>query len=341
MLAFLGGRILPRSQATNVLTIVGFTALGVLGTLGPIALLRDLLLAGLRPFLRRRPTENDDEGAVSRRALLQRLTGQAAWGAAGLTLVGGGVQAARGPEVVRVNVALPELPEALVGYRIAQLSDLHVGPVLDRAWLAEVVATTMALEPDGIAVTGDLVDGRVDQIGPLLEPLRDLTAPDGTWFVTGNHEYYWDAPAWIEAVRGLGLTVLANEHVVVERDGHRMVIAGVHDHRAESVLPGHRSDPGAALKGAPEAAVRILLAHQPRSLHAARDLPYDLQLSGHTHGGQFFPWNLILHLLQPAVRGLNRFGALQVYVNKGTGWWGPPLRSPARSEITLLTLVRA
>jgi predicted MPP superfamily phosphohydrolase len=128
---------------------------------------------------------------------------------------------------------------------------------------------------------------------------------------------------------------------VIERDGARLIVAGVHDHRASSMEATHTSDPAAALTGAPPAAVRILLAHQPKTLNAARDLPYDLQLSGHTHGGQFFPANILIHLFQPVVAGLHRFGGLQVYVNRGTGWWGPPMRSPARGEVTLLRLTRA
>ncbi len=343
LLSFVAGRVVERSQVTNLINVVGFTGLGILGTLAPFVLVRDLLLAPgwLRRRLRRGRNEAEADDALSRRAFLTRMSGRAIAGVSAATVAGGFVQAARGPEVVEVSVPIRDLPAALEGYRIAQVSDLHVGPVLDRAWLAEVVAMVNALEPQLIAVTGDLVDGHVAEIAPLLEPLRDLRAEDGTYFVTGNHEYYWNAPAWIGAVEALGLRVLGNAHTLVERDGARLLVAGVHDHAAKRILPAHASDPAAALEGAPPADLRLLLAHQPRSLHAAREHPFDLMLSGHTHGGQFFPWNLLLHLIQPAVAGLHRFGDLQVYVNRGTGWWGPPMRSPARSEVTLLRLTRA
>ena len=278
---------------------------------------------------------------LSRRQFLTRSSGRVVVGATGAAVTAGVVQAARGPEVIEVDVPIEALPPALEGYRIAQVSDLHVGPVLDQAWLTEVVALVQGVKPDLVAVTGDLVDGRVAELLPLLAPLRDLDARDGAYFVTGNHEYYWDGPAWAEAEASLGLTVLGNAHRLVERDGARLLVAGVHDYRAASIEPTHACDPAAALAGAPTADVRLLLAHQPKTLHAAWDLPYDLMLSGHTHGGQLFPWNLLLHLVQPVVAGLHRFGSMQVYVNRGTGWWGPPMRSPARSEVTLLRLVKA
>jgi len=298
------GRALERSQLTNIQNIVGFTGMGVLLTLLPFVLARDLLLLVARPFSGPRSSERGIGGVLSRRAVL---------GAAGGTLALGLTQAGRGPVIIEIDVPIDGLPAALHGYRIAQVSDLHIGPVLGESWLQEIVGLVNGLSPDLIAVTGDLVDGRVEEIQPLLAPLRDLRASDGRYFVTGNHEYYWDAPRWIEALGGLGLTVLKNEHRVIERAGARVIVAGVHDHKASSIEPTHTSDPAAALAGAP----------------------------GHTHGGQFFPANLLVHLFQPVVAGLHRFDRLQVYVNRGTGWWGPPIRSPARGEITLLRLTPA
>jgi predicted MPP superfamily phosphohydrolase len=204
-----------------------------------------------------------------------------------------------------------------------------------------VVERTLALRAELVVVTGDLVDGRVGELGPALAPLARLAAPLGVFVVTGNHEYYWDAPAWVLEYERLGLAVLCDEHRVLRRGAATMVLAGVPDLQAAEFVPEHRSDPAAALLGAPPADLRLLLAHQPRSLDAAVAAGYDLQLSGHTHGGQLFPWTLLIHLAQPVVRGLARFGRTWVYVNRGTGTWGPPLRSNGPGEITLVVLERA
>jgi len=169
-----------------------------------------------------------------------------------------------------------------------------------------------------------------------------LQARHGVYFVTGNHEYYSDAPAWVVELRRLGLTVLMNEHVVLCHDGESLVLAGVTDYSAHHFDPAQRSDPHAAILHAPtDSGVNILLAHQPRSAEAAADAGFDLQLSGHTHGGQFFPWNLFVPLQQPYVAGLNKLRNLWIYTSRGTGYWGPPKRLLAPSEITRLRLIVA
>jgi predicted MPP superfamily phosphohydrolase len=254
----------------------------------------------------------------------------------------GFVNARRVARVVEVNVPIDGLPQALHGYSIAQISDIHVGPTIKRPYLNAIVNRVNALQPDAIAVTGDLVDGSVQRLALHTQPLSRLSAPDGAFFVTGNHEYYSGAEEWIAEVRRLGLTVLLNEHVVRERGGASLMIAGVADYSAHHFDPAHRSDPQAAAAGAPSGVdVRVLLAHQPRSAHAAADAGFDLQLSGHTHGGQFFPWNFFVPLQQPFVAGLHRVRQLWVYTSRGTGYWGPPKRFGAPSEITLVRLVPA
>jgi predicted MPP superfamily phosphohydrolase len=198
------------------------------------------------------------------------------------------------------------------------------------------------LNADMIAVTGDLVDGSVRQLADHTQPMSRLSARHGTYFVTGNHEYYSGVEAWVSELRRLGLVVLMNEHVVLEHEGAEIVVAGVTDYSAHHFDLKQRSDPAAALAGAPAAAgVRLLLAHQPRSAAAAETAGYDLQLSGHTHGGQFFPWNFFVRFQQPFTAGLHRLGALWVYTSRGTGYWGPPKRLGAPSEITHLRLVPA
>ena len=258
-----------------------------------------------------------------------------------VTLVGL-VNARRVARVVQVEVPIAGLPAALQGYCIVQISDVHVGPTIRRGYLDAIVSKVNALKPDAIAITGDLVDGSVQHLSVHTAPLARLDARDGTFFVTGNHEYYSGAHAWIAELRRLGLTVLMNEHVVCERDGEALIIAGVTDFTAHLFDPAHRSDARAAAAGAPgHVSVKILLAHQPRSAPAAAEAGFDLQLSGHTHGGQFFPWNLFVPLQQPFTAGLNRLSQLWVYTSRGTGYWGPPKRFGAPSEITCVRLMAA
>ncbi|PYP44045.1 MAG: serine/threonine protein phosphatase [Gemmatimonadetes bacterium] len=265
-----------------------------------------------------------------------------------LAVVGGavavlvmGLWLARRPATVRVvDVPITGLPSDLEGFRIAQLSDLHVGPTLKRDFVERVVDTTNGLEPDVIALTGDVADGFPPALRNDVAPLAGLVAPHGKFFVTGNHEYYWDAAGWVRELQGLGFSALVNGHQVIQRGTGRIVLAGVTD-LSSGGLPGHTSDPAAAVAGAPASDVRVLLAHQPKSAFAARAAGYDLQLSGHTHGGQYFPFNLLVRLFQPFVAGLHRLEAMWLYVSRGTGYWGPPLRLGAPAEITLIQLVRA
>lgn len=258
-----------------------------------------------------------------------------------LTLIGL-VNARRRARVRAVDVAIDGLPEALHGFTIAQITDVHVGPTIKRRYLDAIVDAVNALEADVIAVTGDLVDGSVRHLAPHTAPLARLSARHGTFFVTGNHEYYSGAPAWIAELRRLGLRVLINEHVTLRHDGEHVVLAGVTDYSAHHFEPTHRSDPAVALAGAPaDAPVKVLLAHQPRSAFAALEHGFHLQLSGHTHGGQFLPWNFFVRMQQPFTAGLHRLGKLWVYTSRGTGYWGPPKRLGAPSEITHLRLVPA
>jgi predicted MPP superfamily phosphohydrolase len=307
----------------------GLVAMGLFSSLLVLTFVRDVALLGLAVVSAGSP------GFTRRSAVAVPLLALA------VTLVGF-VNARRVARVVEVDVPIAGLPAALQGYSIAQISDIHVGPTIKRAYLNAIVNRVNALRADAIAITGDLVDGSVQRLSQHTAPLARLSAPDGTFFVTGNHEYYSGAEEWIAEIRRLGLTVLMNEHVVRERDGATVMIAGVADYTAHHFHPLHRSDPHAAAAGAADDIhVRILLAHQPRSASAAADAGFDLQLSGHTHGGQFFPWNLFVPLQQPYVAGLNRLRELWVYTSRGTGYWGPPKRFGAPSEITLVRLVAA
>ena len=279
-----------------------------------------------------------------------------AWSAAAVPLAAtatsliGFVNARRTAGVKRVDVPIAGLPPALEGFTIAQLSDIHVGPTIKRGYIHRIVEAVNKLGADVVAITGDLVDGSVPELRDHIAPLGGLQARHGTYVVTGNHEYYAGASAWIAELRRIGLRVLLNEHVVLRQDtpgrstgdSDALVLAGVTDFTAGHFDAAHESDPEGALAGAPTGSTtRVLLAHQPRTAPAAAAAGYQLQLSGHTHGGQFFPWNLFVPMQQPFTAGLHRLRDMWVYVSRGTGYWGPPKRFGAPSEITLLRLVRA
>ena len=250
-------------------------------------------------------------------------------------------QARRTPAVHEVDVPVADLPADLVGLRIVQISDLHVGPTIKGPFVERLVSRVRELRPDLIAFTGDLADGSVERLGPHTAALARLTAPLGVYFCTGNHEYYSGVEGWTEQARRLGFDVLINEARHIDRGGGRLAVAGATDFSAGELVPGHESDPAGALAGSDGADVRILLAHQPRSIEAASRAGCHLQLSGHTHGGQFVPWKYAVRLQQPFIAGLHKVRDTWIYVHRGTGYWGPPLRLGAPSEIALLTLVRA
>jgi predicted MPP superfamily phosphohydrolase len=256
-------------------------------------------------------------------------------GAGALSLIG--LAQARCPRVRRITVPIEELAPELEGYRIVQWSDVHVGPTIRRRFLQSLVERTNALNADAIAITGDFVDGPLAELQNEIEPLHDLRSRDGVFYVTGNHEYYWRADEWCRALEAYGLDFLKNEHRVVTRNGARIVFAGVTDPVGRDT---HKQDPDRALSGAPADATKVLLSHRPQTADAADRLGVHLQLSGHTHGGQFFPFNLVIKRFQPIVTGLHRVGRTWLYVNRGTGYWGPPSRLAVGGEITVLELTR-
>lgn len=245
-----------------------------------------------------------------------------------------------GPLIKEVAVPVPGLSPGLDGLRIAQISDLHIGPTLRRSYVERVVDAVVSLKPDLIAVTGDLADGRVRTLEPQVGPLSRLKAPMGVFYVTGNHEYYWGAQAWLDKTRELGFVPLVNEHRIAERDGARLLIGGVPDSAAGHFIPAHEPDAERAAAKGERRDFSLLLSHRPDRYADAEQAGFDLQLSGHTHGGQFFPWSLLIPFFHRYYKGLNRHGRLWVYVSSGTGYWGPPLRFAVPSEITLLRLVR-
>lgn len=322
---------------------LGYMLMGLSSIVLIMVITVDVLRVGRALVLKlRRRGADEATPDGSRRAFLGRAVNLGIVGGAGSVTGVGVIQARQLPEVVEVDVPIAGLPPEAEGFRIVQITDVHVGPTIKGDFLAAVVERINALEPDLVAVTGDLVDGWVDQLRDEVAALGQIRARHGAFFVTGNHEYYWDGLAWCDLVASHGLTVLVNEHRVIDHDGARLLVAGVPDVSAGGMVAAHASDPAKACAGAPEGCgARILLAHQPRSIYAAAEAGYDLVITGHTHGGQYFPMNLLVYLAQPYVAGLERHDDTWIYVSRGTGYWGPPVRVGAPHEITLLRLVAA
>lgn len=274
-----------------------------------------------------------------RRMMIQAMNLGIIGVAAGLTAYGV-YEARRRPAIKEIDVPVRGLPPSLDGFRIVQITDIHAGLTVRKNFVELIVEMTNSLNPDLIAFTGDMVDGSVDSLKNDVSPLAGLRAKHGVYFVTGNHEYYSGAREWVEEARRLGMNVLLNSHAVVNESGGKLLIAGVTDHSGGEFFEDHISDPALAVSGAPACDARILLAHQPRSLYKAMPLGFDLLLTGHTHGGQFFPWNFAATAGQPYLHGLHDHEGTWIYVSRGTGYWGPPVRLGSRSEITVVKLKR-
>jgi predicted MPP superfamily phosphohydrolase len=313
-------------------TWVAFSVMGVFWLLLTVTFARDLVwwglrLGGLLPV---------DE--LARTALFVK-TNLGVLGLTSLGLIVGAVEARRTPRLRPVDVEIEDLPDALHGFTIAHITDLHIGDTIGPAFVEAVVQTTNGARPDMVALTGDIVDTALEDGRETAELLGDFDAP--AYYVTGNHEYYVGAGPWIEALKAIGLDVLQNEHRIIDHDGAPLVVAGVPDRAGREFDPGHAPNFEQAAEGAPEGAVKIVLSHQPRTATDAARAGFDLQLSGHTHGGQMWPWSYFVRLQQPVVQGLAQVGRMKLWTSRGTGYWGPPLRVGAPSEISLVRLVPA
>ncbi len=355
--AYIGWRLLPALDLGTIGLVLAIGGLAISTVLVPLGLLGRFL--GVRQALADRLSWlgglamglfssvlvltllRDIARLVADAPSLAGPTAIAVLGLASLFTLVGYVNARRVAGVVRVDVPLAGLPRELEGFTIVQLSDIHVGPTIKRDYVQAIVDRVNELDADLVAVTGDVVDGSVEQLRAHTAPLGCLHSRHGSYFVTGNHEYYSGAAAWMREFERIGLHGLHNSHVVINHCGASFVLAGVTDFSAGAFDAAQASNPAAALAGSPPELRRILLAHQPRSATAAEAAGFDLQLSGHTHGGQFWPWNFFVPLQQAFTAGLHRLGRLTVYTSRGTGYWGPPKRFGAPSEITVLRLVSA
>ena len=242
------------------------------------------------------------------------------------------------PSIIYKHIYLKNLPDDFEKFKIAQISDLHVGPTIKKPYVESVLTQISHLNPDLIAITGDLVDGSVNHLKSELEPMAEMIAPYGTFFVTGNHEYYSGVDQWLDETDRLGMKNLINTNEILTINDSKIALAGVTDYRAHQIKPSHKTNPQKALEYLPNDILKIVLAHQPSSIYKIHETGADLQLSGHTHGGQFWPFTYPTKWANPYLEGLHDHNGTQIYVNKGTGYWGPPLRLGVSSEITLIQL---
>lgn len=248
------------------------------------------------------------------------------------------IQVLLGPKIVEVNVVVDNLASDLKNIKIAQISDLHIGPTIQSRYVERVVKKTNSLNADIIVITGDLVDAHTDSIQKHLSPLGKLKATHGIFYVTGNHEYYWGISALLPELKKLGITVLMNTNSVININGSKILIAGITDPVGASFSLEHKPDIIKARQSKDKTDLNILLAHRPDPFSQAQELGFDLQFSGHTHAGQFFPFSLLIPFAHKYYRGLNRPDKMWLYVNPGTGYWGPANRFGISSEITLVNL---
>lgn len=327
-----------RFEISRIVTFAPYTWMGIMMLLFFAIVSVDMVKVGMFVYKKLVATSNDGSDPARRAAMGKIIAGAtttAVMGLSGISLV----KAARKPVVKKISITLPKLPASFEGLKIVQISDLHVGITVGGRWLQSQVERINNLNPDIVAITGDLTDGLPAKLKKQIAPLRNLKPRLGSFFVTGNHEYYSDADGWIKEVKNLGITVLQNQSVPVRNGDDLIYIAGVNDYKAAVMLPSHAHSVADALAHTAQDKVRILLAHQPLSVHDADKHNVDLVLSGHTHGGQIFPFSLLVGLQQPYNKGLYKHSdTTQIYVNQGTFLWGPPMRLGTECEITQLTL---
>ncbi len=309
--------------------------IGLLGLLVIALLCLDAVRVG-GWLLRRVRGQRDNAASPERRVFLARLLAGTTASIAGGLAAAGTFEALRRVRIKKVEIMLDKLPASADGYTIAQISDVHIGPTLGSDFVDEVVAGIQRIPADLIVITGDLVDGDVETLDPKLQALRELRARDGVYFVTGNHEYYAGAEQWLRHLPTLGIRPLQNERVRLPA----FELAGVPDWTADGFPGTESANMEKAVAGRDPSLPLVLLAHQPRHAYEAMASGVDLQLAGHTHGGQMFPMTLLIHLAYPFIAGLYRRGDFQIYVSEGTGYWGPPMRLGTKAEITHITLRR-
>ena len=324
------------NRAIDKFSLIGYTSFGFFSFTFMIFLFRDFFINVMNVIENffKVPLPLDQ----TKRDFLIKMSSLAILSSSSISTAYGFYNSRKGPVTKKQDIFLKNLPKEFDNFTIAQISDLHVGPTIKKPYVLNVLDEISKVNPDMIAVTGDLIDGSVDHLKKDLEPFMDLSAPYGTYFVTGNHEYYSGVDQWHDETDRLGMINLVNSNTNIIKANSEIVLAGITDYRAHQIKKSHRSNPALALKNIPNDKIKILLAHQPNSIYAVNKAGADLQLSGHTHGGQFWPFNYPTKLVNAYLSGLHNHNGTQIYVNSGTGYWGPPFRLGVPSEITLIRL---
>ena len=324
------------TRIIDQISLFGYTSLGFFVLSFLILLFKDLFghAINFAGYLMQSEDTIDD----SKREFLKKSLTVGAIGISGLGTAYGFYSSRKGPSIISQDIFIESLPDEFENFTIAQISDLHVGPTIKIDYVDDVLTKIGHANPDLIAVTGDLVDGSVKHLSKDLQPFKDMVANHGTFFVTGNHEYYSGVDSWLDETDRLGMTNLINESRLISKQGKQIAIAGITDFRAHQIKSSHRSNPKKAIKSIDQGMTKIMLAHQPNSIHSVHDAGVDLQLSGHTHGGQFWPFNYPTKLANAYLAGHYDHDGTQIYVNRGTGYWGPPLRIGIPAEISLIRL---
>jgi len=328
------------SSLLDVLSLIGYTGLGFFFLTFLLFITKDIATKSWSFISSFFPSDIKQQITIDleKRQFLQKSLSVGILTVVGPTTAYGYYSARKGPSVINQTIFLNDLPDEFENFTIAQISDLHVGPTIKKPYVEKVLNQISIINPDLIAITGDLIDGSIDYLKKDLEPLSEMIANYGTYFVTGNHEYYSGAEKWLDETDRMGFTNLVNEHDLISINNETITLAGVTDFRAHQIIPSHKSNPKNALRGSTDQKVKILLAHQPSSIFKANEAGYDFQISGHTHGGQFWPFTYPTKKANPYLSGLHNHNGTQIYVNSGTGYWGPPLRLGVPSEITLFKL---
>jgi len=324
---------------------IGYTGLGLISDFFCLAFIRDLLIIVSLIVLKiKQAVKKPEPGKIpvfnpERRQFLFKTSTYSIAAMSVSASVLGYTTAFQVPRIVPIHIKTKEKYAALKGMKLVQFTDLHVGDIINHTYVRKVCDKINQLNADLIVFTGDLADGSPQNLSHDTAPLMDLSAPLGKYFVTGNHEYYSGAKRWLHEVKRLGFKPLINTHKIIKYNQGLLTLSGVTDIRAGAFFKDHQSSPQKAIQGCPENSFKLLCAHQPISIFAASKAGFDLQLSGHTHGGQYFPFNYLIKLQQPFVKGLYQFRDTQLYVSQGTGFWGPPIRLGTFPEITLFKFI--
>ena len=321
------------NNITRIIAWLGYTGLGTVSLLFFIQICVDLISIIKTMFL----GENNFD--PHRRAFLGLSAKTIVGGIAGIGSIWGMYQALKEPVIKRVEIKIEGLPESLKGFRMAQITDLHVGSMITGKFVKRVAKKIQELNADMLFFTGDAADGSVQSYGEHLNSLAEIHPKYGKYFVTGNHEYYSDMNGWLQLIEGLGFKILVNESQNIIVNDATIMITGIPDRGGGHFSSFHKTDMKKALGGMNSSDLKILLAHQPGDVEHATKYGFDLQLSGHTHGGQYFPFSLLVQMAHPFLKGLHKRENTWIYINQGTGYWGPPLRIGTEPEITEIVLV--